>query len=98
MGVIETLWQDKTWTDGTGRTWELEDMEPRHQRNVLAFLWRHRERLEFMDAMDSLFGPMAPRGEMAAAEIDAGIAERTPEEFLDGCPLVIRLRELTGET
>lgn len=88
------LHQAETWTDAAGTTWRLEEMDPRHRLNVLNLLTRNRASLEMREAIEQLGGPLAARGDVAAADEADCLADRDVDEWFNRLPLVRQLRAL----
>lgn len=86
--------QEKTWVDAEGTAWLLEEMDPRHRLNVLNLLTRSRASLAMREAIEHLAGPLAARGDIAAADEADYLAERDVDEWFNRLPLIRRLRAL----
>lgn len=90
---------DETWTTGDGETIALEDMEPRHRRNVLAWLEKRAEALKLADDL-SLCSVVGPSGDAASDMFEMSVGqqfEMSAAEWLEEQPLVIALRDLESE-
>lgn len=95
---VDVLHQGERWKDAEGNVHRLDEMMASHRRNLLAFLRRRALHLAIADAEVAMFGPLAPRGEMATDECEKAIDWQTDnaQEWLEGTKLVTRLRELVA--
>lgn len=95
--VTEKLDQGKVWQTADGRTLLLEEMTPRHRRNLLAWLERNATGLKFHYELAFALSGSGPNGEAAQDAFDDavdGLMRQSDEEWLEDLPLVQRLREL----
>lgn len=95
--------QDKLWTDREGNVWALEEMDEGHQLNLLFWLEDKMQSLhigaEFTFVIESA-DQLWPNSDAVQDSIDAEmerISQMTDDEWFNQLPLIIRLRELTGE-
>ena len=88
-----------TWATKDGRTLALENIEPSHRANLLAFLQRRAAFAKQGVEAEYVYGH-EPHGEMALedfhSELDH-IAWQSPEEWLSDQPLYKRLVSLEEE-
>jgi hypothetical protein len=98
--LFEQLDQDETWTDSSGTTWRLEDMEPSHRQNLLAWFHRNAARLQAEDESAWLGGSLPSVGtvafDMVMGDVMSGLG-MTAQEWLEEQPLIERLRELEAD-
>lgn len=69
--MIETLYQEEVWTTNDGETLSIADMNSRHIKNVLNWLWRNRESLKMSAESSMAFGGPTPSGDAASDAFDA---------------------------
>lgn len=100
MRVLEyymaSPYQDRVWIDQTGKEWRLEEMEPRHRANLIAWMERHAFAFHDRECSRMALGPR-PQGDMAQYEFDRSFDElldTDPLEWLRSTPLYQRLVEL----
>lgn len=105
MSGTDAVFDNSHWTDATGKWWRLEEMESRHQRNVLKFV-RERALIYYAahQIREELFDPYMPKetyvteAEMARflpIELEMGRhSENEAREWLEETPLVLRLKTL----
>jgi len=94
MSLIDLLFQDKIWIDGTGLTVLLKDMRPSHRRNLIPFLERHAPRIKTAYEWSLAFGPQ-PEADMASLAFEqecARLWELDPLDWMNETPLMIELR------
>ncbi len=92
---MEELYQDKVWTSREGVTLRLKEMAPSHRANLLRWIERNAGKLRRAELNSMYQFSMFVNGEMALDAIDSEISylERiSPEQYLDGLPLVAKLR------
>jgi hypothetical protein len=91
----DQVWQPKDPIDGKPVI-ALPDMLPSHRRNLYAFLHRRADLLKFKHELAMVSGP-GPSGDMACDAFDhemTALFDIPPRVWLDGQPLMRRLREL----
>jgi hypothetical protein len=97
MSVL--LQQSRLWITKDGRELRLEEMEPSHRDNLLAYLRRRAKTLHFCSA--GLLGVPMPDIDTMAYDMVSDALDREiymdPAEWLEEQPLVIRLVQLAGE-
>lgn len=88
--------QGKVWITRDGRKFFVEEMEPEHRANLLAWLRRRARTLHFCVAGLSVSG--MPNVDTAAYDMVSDALDREidmdPEKWLEEQPLVRRLVEL----
>lgn len=98
---MDVLRQDKIWIAKDGRKLRLEEMEPGHRSNLLAYLRRRAPGLHLQNALRLSTMPMPDIESMAYDTLSDGInreLDMPPERWLEEQPLVIRLAELAAES
>lgn len=109
--ILDRLENDREWVTGDGRTLKLEDMEPSHRANTLAwlerrlpFIWRCHVDTEIV----RLFLGPEPHTDAGMDGMDESLRDLTEEqsgvllrpeeakEWFETQPLVKRLRALAG--
>lgn len=99
--VFEFLDQSEWWKPADLATAvRVEDLDPGHQRRLLAFLRRHADAYASWYFDLALSFLLTARGEMAQMDAEHACAEAldvcdNPSAWLEDQPLVVRLRELT---
>lgn len=101
--AVTTFWgylfQDREWRSGDGRVNRLKDLDPRHRRNLIAWLERRAARLKMAYEFSLATGPQ-PSGEMACDAFESEQAvlwETGDQEWLNSTPLMIRLRKIEAK-
>jgi len=72
--VIETLYQGTNWVTNEGDRLLISDMNTRHLKNVLGWIWRNRESLKMSAESSMAFGPK-PTAEAASDAFDMAFEE-----------------------
>lgn len=100
VGVLDLLDQDVWWVPKEGGARRLTDLGPRHRSHLLTWLQRRaallKDRYEFR-FLDTISGPLGPRGEAACDSVDRAMGElleQSPADWLAERPLYARLRRL----
>lgn len=99
MNVFDLLEQDEVWVTQEGETLRLEDMEPRHRRNTLAFLRRRAHELHERMSLYYITVP-APTADIASLMFEREMTEhfeKEPKVWLEEQPLMQRLAALVVE-
>lgn len=94
--LLLTLDQAETWTSNDGREQRIEEMDPRHRRNVINWLVRNAEGLKAGEEMLMCTGPQ-PSGDAACDAFDGELSrlmEMDAQDWLDAKPLMRRLRKV----
>lgn len=82
------LYNGDTWIDGHTRPHVIAEMDPVYAHNVLVYLLRRADRLEFQDGLSAI---SSVSGEAAADLVDEVLDEEErimhPERWLLGVPL-----------
>lgn len=97
---IQELYQDKVWTQSNGVTMKLKKMGPSHRANLLRWIERNGAKLLQAELNAATHFGMFLQGDMAIDAIDAEIAhleDESPASYVDGLPLVIKLRKLVAK-
>lgn len=90
--TLDLLEQDAIWVGKDGVESNLEDLTPAHRKNLLA--WLRRSASGFLDAL-LLCGPaMGDDAELAWGAEHDDMSETEVQEWIEGEPLVVRLRAL----
>lgn len=107
--IHSMLSQDELWIEATGREWRVEDLEAQHRENIIGFLERNAETLEFyfFYGLTLLYSSRHVNGEMAEVLMDQEHdrimgeemipAMHGPVAWMRDTPLVSRLLELQAE-
>lgn len=105
MSGTDAVVNDKSWTDAEGKYWRLEEMDPRHRRNVLRFV-RERALIYYAanEIREELFDDYMPEETYVTEDqmarflpIELGLGrhkESDAKAWLEETPLVKRLVEL----
>ena len=99
MSTFSTLLrQDKIWITQDGRRFQVEEMEPGHRANLLAFLRRRAAVLQLMGTVDLVAHVRMPNEDTMAYDSVSDAINREidmdPGRWLEEQPLMRRLVEL----
>lgn len=104
MNRFDLLWQQDVWLDKAGVVHRLDEMDPDHRANLIPFLRRSASEMHKIAlvraarrlADDALSG--TSRWERGVnAELWEGSLWLTPEQFMESCPLMVRLKHLEAQ-
>lgn len=95
----ERLSQDEVWTDAFGKTRPLEDLTPSHVQNLMGWLEKRARQIHDGACGEYVFAT-PPTADMASYYFEqeqAEVFETSPQKWLAGQPLMVRLTELATE-
>lgn len=96
------LRQDDVWIDAQRKEHKLGDIDARYAQNIVEFLRRRASGLHSYGcryALDLMFSPIGPRGNMAQLAAEHELADLMDEdalEWLERQPLVVALRRIVA--